>query len=199
MKKNKWVIFLIICSVIALLLVGASFYFKFFKNNAGAPQIKTPDVKKYFEENAEVISVTPVKKAKNTLSEKSLYEELKRRGFDKFPVTTNYSMDGAFKSKQEISSASEDKHPIYETYYRTSRNMLWSITIIDGNITAYPSSYNIEHSDKVPCIVSETEEIVSYDSSTNSFYTTKPKKSVLNVRVVGRIDARTLETIDLEG
>lgn len=156
------------------------------------------DVQKYFEERAEVISVTPVKDSKNTLSEKDVVNELRERGFSDCSITTCYSVDGSFIEAAEVSSGSSDTHPIYDIYYVTSKNELWVITVIDGMFFAYPSSYNLEHLDKVPVEFSETKEIASYDGSTNSIYLTIPKETVLDVRVIDKIDAKTLESINLE-
>lgn len=156
------------------------------------------DVKKYFEERAEVISVTPVKDSKNTLSEKNVIETFKERGFQDYPITTNYSFDGEYSDSRNASPASSDKHPMYTTYYVTSKNEFWIITSIDGTISATPSSYNLAHYDQVPVEVTESEQVASYDSISNSIYITKPKANVLDVRIVDRIDADTLETIDLE-
>ena len=154
--------------------------------------------KNYFEERAEIISVIPVKDSPNTLSEQQVVQELKSRGFQEYPVISRYSFDGEFGDRITASESSSDKHPIYETYFVTSKNELWVITSIDGTVTAYPSSYNLSHADQVPIEISESEQIASYDSFTNSVYITKPKSSVLNVRIVEKIDAETLESINLE-
>ncbi|MBO4477091.1 MAG: hypothetical protein J5757_02055 [Lachnospiraceae bacterium] len=156
------------------------------------------DVQKYFEERAEVISITPVKDSKNTLSEKDVVNELRERGFSDCSIMTCYSVDGSFIEAAEVSSGSSETHPIYDIYYVTSKNELWVITVIDGLFFAYPSSYNLEHMDKVPVEFSETRQIASYDSSTNSIYLTIPKETVLDVRVIDKIDAKTLESINLE-
>ena len=47
-------------------------------------------------------------------------------------------------------------------------------------------------------MVSETEEIASYDSTTNSIYLSIPHEDALDVRIVERIDASTIESLDLE-
>jgi hypothetical protein len=156
------------------------------------------DVRKYFEDRADIISVSPVAKSKNNYTETDVIAELDARGFKDFPVDANYTLDGQLDSSKVASDASSEMHPIYETYYYSSDEDLWIITIVDGTITASPASYNLNHVDKAPVLVSESEEIVSYDSSTNSFYRTIPKATVLNVIVVDRIDAQTLGSIKLE-
>ena len=44
----------------------------------------------------------------------------------------------------------------------------------------------------------ESEELISYDFTTNSFYRIIPKDNVLEVRVVDRVDAETLESLTVE-
>ena len=157
------------------------------------------DVSQYFEEKSEVISVTSVLNSEKTQSEKEAVQELRNRGFDNCPIITEYTIDGELIESRNVSDMSAEKHPIYEAYFVTSENEIWIITLIDGTISATPSSYNFEHAGDVPVEVAESEEIASYDSTTNSIYLTVPKKEVLDVRVVDRIDAKTLESIELEG
>ena len=154
---------------------------------------------RYSEERAEIISVTPVKKSKYTLSEKDVVEEFEARGFTQYPVTTGYSYDGKYSDPVKISGSSTAKHPIYETYYVTSKNEIWVITALDGMILATPSSYNINNAGKVPVLVSESQEIASYDSTTNSIYLTMPKPEAVTVKVIDRIDAKAIESLSLEG
>lgn len=156
------------------------------------------DIEEYFEANSEIKSVVSAVDSPNNLSEQNAVEVLENLGFIEYQVTTNYSIDGTFVEAVEASGSSADKHPLYETYYITENNELWVISVIDGTIMATPSSYNLEYSENVPIVVSESEEIVSYDSSTNSFYRTIPKDTVLKVWIVDRIDAETLEALTME-
>lgn len=169
-----------------------------FDNNTDNINTDEFDIKKYFEDRAEIISVIPVKDSTNTKSEKQVIQDLKERGFIEYPVNSRYTIDGELRNDITISESSSDKHPIYETYYVTSKNELWVITSIDGTVSAYPSSYNLSHENQVPIEISESEKIASYDCFTNSIYITKPKQSVLDVHVVERIDAETIESINLE-
>lgn len=164
------------------------------------PDMETlkPDIEAYFEENSEIISVVSVKESPNTLSEKEAVEELKNRGFTEYPVFTNYNYDGEYNDASSVSETSDDKHPIYQTYFVTSKNELWVITSIDGTVSASPSSYNLAHADQVLVQVAEAEQIASYDCFSNSVYITIPKSTALDVRIVDRIDADTLESLDLE-
>lgn len=157
------------------------------------------NVKEYFKENSDIKSVDSVKKSKNKVSESSVITDLRERGFKDYPVTYNYSINGEYSGSQTASETSEEKHPVYETYYVTAKEEVWIISVIDGTIMATPSSYNMAHSEKVAVLLSESNEIVSYDSNSNSFYRTIPKSTALDVRVVDKIDVKTLEAINLEG
>ncbi|MCR5060654.1 MAG: hypothetical protein K6A80_06440 [Saccharofermentans sp.] len=198
-KKNSKLPLIITLSVVGAAVVGTGiFAIVKLSGKKNDRLIEYPDVQKYFEERAEIISVTPVKDSKNTLSEKSVVAEMIERGFDKYPITSRYSFDGTFGDQLNASNDSSDKHPIYETYYVTSQNDIWVISVIDGKYSAAPSSYNLLHETSVPVMVSETEEIASYDSTTNSIYLSIPHEDALDVRIVERIDASTIESLDLE-
>ena len=101
-------------------------------------------------------------------------------------------------TEKEISKSSSDKHPMYITYYYTKKEELWTILVIDGDIMANPVSYNMQADSDKQIIVSESETITSYDNITNQFYRTVPNKSVLNVKVVKKINAKTLEKLTIE-
>ena len=196
---------IITLSVIGIALVGTA-VFAILKllniwNDRGntANTIEYPDIRAYFEERAEIISVTPVKDSKNTLSEQDAVEELRSRGFTQYPITSDYTIDGELEDDAAVSDDSSLKHPIYRTYFMSSENVLWSIALVDGKVIATPSSYNLEQTGGVPIEVSESEEIASYDLSTNSIYLTIPFDTTIDVRVVDRIDSETLDSFDLEG
>lgn len=198
-KKKNIPLFIALGVLGASLLGGGVFLgINAINNSKTKDDIDYPDIKAYFEENSEIKSVTKVKKSKNNLSEQDVIKELEDRGFTQYPITTNYSIDGVFDDEKELSSDSKDKHPVYETYYVTEKGELWVISVIDGTYSATPSYYNLENSDKTPILVSESEEVVSYDSSTNSYYRTIPKKTALDVRVVDKIDAKTIEDYKME-
>lgn len=195
-KKNLPVI--IICSVLGAVSLGLGIFgivTLIKKNNTPDTGIEFQDAESYYDENAVIRSVDPAKRDKDNMSEKEVLEELASRGFAGLPVTTDYSIDGSLIEEREISEDSSEKHPIYETNYIDSNDEVWNITLIGGSITASPVTYNYEHEGEVPLLVSETEEIVSYDSSENSFIRTLPKESALRVKTVKRIDAATLESI----
>ncbi len=205
MKKNKSKLpLIIIISVICVSFAGVGICAllkhseKSNDNEDYLQNIEYPDVRAYFEERSDIVSITPVKDSSNTLSEKGAFEELEERGFIEYPITADYTFEGGAGNSVDISYDSDALHPLYRTYYITSDDVYWAITMVDGKIMATPSSYNWGHTGGVPIELSETEEIASYDLSTNSIYLTIPFDSTLDVRIVDRIDAETLESFDLE-
>ena len=160
--------------------------------------IEYPDVEQYFKDNSSIVSVVSVKDSTTLLSESEAKQLLLSRGFTDYPVTTEYTIEGNIIEAVEISDTSTDKHPIYSTYYINSNNEVWVINVVEGTITASPLSYNLTYKDKTPIIVSESNEIVSYDSSSNQFYKTIPNDTTMDVRSVDRIDADTLDKLTVE-
>lgn len=200
-KKNRSL--LLICLSVfgaVLAVVGITIYIKQSTPNFTSPSgyFEYPDVNKYFEERADIISVTPIKKYKKTYSEKEVIEELEYRGFTDYPITAEYSFNGEFGDEVEISSESTDKHPVYQTYYINSSGIVWSIKVVGDKINAIPVSYNTMDSKQVPITVSENAEILSYDCTTNSYYLTIPYENVMGIRVVEKISAETLDTYTTE-
>ena len=161
-------------------------------------EVTPPDAEEYFNNNSTVLSVLNVEDAETVLSESEVYDLLTERGFEEYEIVTDYYMDGEFEDDMEISRYSSDKHPIYQTYYMTPEEDWWSIFIINNAIYANPVSYNLEDVTKVPVIISEKEEIISYDSTTNKYYVNQPNDSVILVKTVERIDSETLDRLTKE-
>ena len=156
------------------------------------------DADTYFEERAEVISVVDAAKSASVLTEKQVTEDLTNRGFDTFPITSDYSMDGDFYSDTEINSSSSEKHPLFTTYYVSSAGEYWTIYEVNGSIIAYPVSYNLQSQRGVQLVVSESEVITSYDSESNQFYETIPNQNSLIVITVDRIDVESLDKLTID-
>lgn len=196
--RKKHLPVIIICSLLGASAAGLGIFGIVTLINKNKPHdtgVEFKDAESFYDENAVIRSVDPAKRDRDNLSEKEALSELASRGFAGLPVTTSYSIDGTLIEELEISEDSSEKHPIYETYYISSNDEVWNITLIGGSITASPVTYNFEHEDEVPLLISEAEEIVSYDSSTNSFFRTIPKEDVLKVKRVARIDADTLGSV----
>lgn len=158
-------------------------------------KVETIDADSYFAENGKLLSAVPAPESPSVKTEAETVTELTSRGFDQFPVTSNYDMSGEFLNSAEASGSSPDKHPIYTTYYITENGDYWTIYQINGSIMAFPVSYNMESGSEVQVVISESEKIMSYDGNTNKFYETIPYETSLIVKVVERIDAATIESL----
>lgn len=160
--------------------------------------VDAPDADEYFENNSTVVSVVDAATSVDVLTEKQVSSSLTGLGFTDYPITSDYTMDGTYYRAAEISQCSGDKHPVYETYYVTKDDHVWTIFVINGKVMANPVSYNLQSGLGVQVIISETESVISYDGTTNQFYETVPNASELVVKVVDKIDAQTLETLTFE-
>ncbi|MBE7041766.1 MAG: hypothetical protein E7400_07360 [Ruminococcaceae bacterium] len=158
-------------------------------------KVTKPNADEYFKNNSTIVSQGAASGSCRTEAE--AYQNLADRGFTQQAITSQYTADGGYSQAKEISSSGTDKHPVYVTYYQTESGNVWSIVEINGTITANPVFYNASGRSDVEVLISESETITSYDSTLNKFYVTKPNESVAVVKIVGRIDAATLETLTI--
>jgi len=164
----------------------------------GTYEVIPPDAEEYFEQNATLEEKISAEKSLTIHTEAEAYENLQTRGFAVFPITSEYSINGAYGPAKEISYYGSQKHPVYHTYYRTASDQIWAVMEINGEVFALPLSYNSQTEDGVPAILSETGKVTSYDSTTNTFFVTVPNPSVFKVITVERIDEQILETTGWE-
>ena len=157
--------------------------------------VTSPDADEYFNYNSKVIAVIDANMSNDVPTEAQTFEILTERGFTEFSITSDYTMDGTYYDAADILESSASKHPVYETYYVTGSGDVWTIIMINGRIMANPVSYNLQSNLGVQVIISETDTVTSYDSTTNQFYETLPHDSELIVKTVKTIDADTLETL----
>lgn len=188
--------------IIFIMIVCVSLQFQGCKKNDDSTEESTygvehPDADKYYEENSQIISEIKAKKSKNVNTEEEVITILRERGFDQYPVESEYLLDGEYYDSESVSEDSDEKHPIYETYYVNEKEEIWIITVINGEIMANPVSYNLQSEKEVETVISETETIMSYDSTTNKFYETIPDTSVLEVIVIDNINADILDTLTI--
>lgn len=158
-------------------------------------EVAPPDADEYFHNNSQVISEMCVKDSNTVHTEAEAYANFADRGFTDYSITTEYSMDGEYSDAVDISDTSSATHPIYQTYYITESGDIWTIFEINGVVMANPVSYNMESDFGIQVIISESNTVTSYDSTTNKFYETIPKVTELLVQTVSRIDAETLESL----
>jgi hypothetical protein len=156
------------------------------------------DADEYFEQTSEVLADYDINESEDILTEEQIYNELVERGFEGYPITVEYDMDGVYYKAVDISQSSSDKHPVYHMDYSAPSGEIWDIIVINDAIMANPLSYNIQSTRAAQLVISETDVITSYDSAKNKFYENIPYESELIVIVVDKIDAETLERITIE-
>lgn len=152
----------------------------------------------YYWDNSEVIKVIDAQESNDVPNETEVMSVLKERGFVDYPITYEYSIEGKYGDETEVLEGSTNRHPMYQTYYVTKNGEVWSIFVINGAIFANPASFNLESELKAQLLFAETKELTSYDDETNKFYVTIPKESAAIVKVVEKIDAKTLDKLTIE-
>ena len=150
------------------------------------------DAETYYERRSEVLDVAEADVSVSVHTEAEASANFIERGFDQYPVTTDYTLQGEYIGETEISSDSDEKHPVYETYYMGGEEIIWVIYEINGRIIADPVSYNLESGRNVRLVIAENTTLISYDGTMNRFYETVPDASVLFLKTVPRIDAQML-------
>ena len=149
----------------------------------------------YYQENATVVEVIDASKSEDTPTEDEVTALLRERGFTRFPVTYEFAEGGDYEGTTEITGDSRKTHPIYQTYFEADNGDIWTIFVINGNVMANPASYNLRSPHPVQLLISETEELTSYDNQTDRYFVTIPNDSAVIVKTVDRIDAQTINSI----
>lgn len=167
------------------------------EEKANAMKSDSVNVEEYYKEKSEIVTSYDVKTSDKIKSEKQTVEDINGRGFDQYPISYEYSIDGEYIKEQEALNKKE-KHPVYRTYYTSTSGELWTIIVTNGSMVANPVSYNMQSNRGVQLIFAESEIITGYDSQNNMFYETVPKESELIVHVVDKIDAETLDSLTVE-
>ena len=160
--------------------------------------VQASDAYAYYEQNSNIIAVIDAQASAAVLTEAETYSTLTDLGFTQFPITASYSMNGAYYDAEEITGNGSAKHPIYETYYFTSKGEVWTIFMINGAVMANPVSYNLQSNLGAQVMLSASETVMSYDSATNTFFETVPKSNALFLLIAERIDASLLEMLTIE-
>lgn len=155
------------------------------------------EVEKYYKENAKIIGIVDVT-PEETLSEVEVTKLLNEKGFKNYPITSLYSLTGEYGGEQEIDINSNEKHPIYGTYYVSSTGELWYITVVGKEIYANPLSYNISANMSVQTTISSNDWIMGYDDEKDRFFKVKMKDTSLIVKVIDEINTKTLDKLTIE-
>lgn len=168
-----------------------------FQEDLEEYMVEVPNAEVYFQGHSQVLTVTDAKKSENVFTESEVAALLADRGFNSI-ITTDYKIDGSYIGASALLEPSTEKHPIYQTTFLSQDEELWEIYIIDGDIFANPVSFNIQSAPDIQILVAESDEVTSYDCTSNTFYKTIPDPSTLIVQKVSSIDAETLHTITLK-
>ena len=132
------------------------------------------------------------------LTEAQAYSLLKDRGFSG-KIKTEYTMDGDYIDAIEIAEDSDEKHPVYNTYYSDKNGGVWIITLVNDRIFANPFSYNTDEYNSLTVFVSETATLLNYDGKADMFYEIEPDENALMIQKVKSIDSDTLDEIEVGG
>lgn len=201
--NKKWQIVLIwlggIAVVALIVMVGmkSSVERKITEELADEKKGERIDVEEYYSQNGDLIDKYSAEESDDVQSEKQALVDMENRGFNDYPVYSDYLISGEYTGMIEISETDEI-HPSYQTSYITSEGDIWTIFLMNGAVIANPVSYNMQSGRNVQLILSESEKIMGYDSETNMFYEVKINESELIVKVVDRIDAQTLDKLSVE-
>ena len=160
-------------------------------------EISASEVAEYYKENAEIIGIVDVS-PEETLSEAEVTKLLNEKGFKSYPIMSLYSLTGDYGDEQEIDSNSNEKHPMYGTYYASNSGELWYITVVGKEIYANPLSYNISTNMSVQTTISSSDWILGYDDERDRFFKVKMKDTALIVKVIDEITAETLDKLTIE-
>ena len=156
------------------------------------------DAKEYYGNNSELIEIIPAEESENALNESEVTQLLLNKGFNESPITYDFSITGDYVGKTEISEGSTDIHPMYQTLYLSKNEEVWVIYVINNSVFAYPFSFNMDSNLSVEMLISESENVTSYDDATNQFYITVPHSSEIYIHTVGDINAETLDGLTIE-
>lgn len=202
-RRNK---FILLAILIAVLVVGivVNLVFVFLngtsenKSRDVNSQVEYIDADTYFEQNAKIISKYSAKDSKNVTTESETYKILSERGFNDYPITATYNMEGEYITSEITDFESSEKHPMYSTYYATELGEIWIINVLDGSITASPVTYNQNVESTVETLIAEDDTMISYDGPLNKYYEIIPFESFAILKKVEKIDADTLESLSTE-
>lgn len=165
----------------------------------GLPKPENPtEADDYYWDNSTVLDVIDAKESTDVPTEVETADILKERGFEGYPITYEYTLEGEFVGTEESAESTTVKHPMYMTYYVSQNNEVWSIFVINGEIFANPFSFNMVSTLETQLLISENEWLTSYNNGVNKFYVNIPKESAVIVKAVDRICADTLDKLTVE-
>ena len=152
----------------------------------------------YYFSTSEVIEVIPVEESEDVPTEAEVINLLKERGFDDYPVTYEFTINGEYVDETEAAEGAASKHPMYYTFYISANREVWLIYVVNGMVMASPVSFNLTSALGVEVLVSESEALTGYDDVSNQFYINIPYESTAIVKRVDKINAETLDRLTVE-
>ena len=208
-KGKKKLIIILICVVCLAAVVAALFILGVFRSEkktgegSTIPPRKVPNEEKLERPNADdtmaaygaIVNRIPAKDSQALKPEAEAAKDFADRGFTQNPVTASFTVDGQYTTATEISSTSLVKHPYYETTYITPDNVMWVISEVNGQMMAYPASYNSNGNWSVMHMVAENETVYGYDSAKNQFYELEANGTGMVLKRIDRIDTQTLDSL----
>lgn len=165
----------------------------------GLPKPENPtEADDYYWDNSTVLDVIDAKESPDIPTEAEVVDILKERGFEGYPITYEYTLDGEFVGTEESAESTTAKRPMYMTYYVSQNNEVWTVFVINGEVFANPFSFNLVSTLETQLLISENDWLTSYNNSVNKFYVNIPKESAVVVKTVDRICADTLDKLTVE-
>ena len=156
------------------------------------------DAETYFRGMGKVIKKRSANDSTNAYSVGDLEKELTERGFSDLKLECSFTMDGEYLPDHKIGEDRAIKYPMYEGAYVTPNNELWTITVVDNQITAYPVSYNYESKLGFEVVLAEKEQLIAYVGEENRFYDIVPASSVTRMIIVDKISSEVLNSMNKE-
>lgn len=152
----------------------------------------------YYNNNSQLIDVVDAEESDDVLTESEVKTILEGNGFVDYPITYEFLIDGEYCEQTEVSDDSSNKHPMYQTFYLSASGEMWAIYVINGDVFANPLNYNMESDFNVQLLITESNELTSYDDQSNKFYITIPYESEIITKTVDKINAETLDKLTAE-
>ncbi len=203
-KQNKKKSFIVlIISLVFIIGIGLMLALFFLNNNSkNIVSMDMPDnpteTDEYFWENSIVVDVIDVAESEDVLTESEVSMVLEERGFLYYPITYKYTIDGDYTGKTEIQSDSNEKHPVYQTFYMSDSGDVWTIYVVNGSVIAYPVSINISSDLDAQILYADSNQLISYAEEGNKFYVTVPFEETIILKEIDIIDATELNKISSE-
>ena len=153
-------------------------------------QLPELDAEAYYASFADVRDAVSAKDSKSMRSEKEVAQSFAARGF----TGTIFAVDP--DGSREISSASDDRHPMYTATFVTESGDVWSITEINGVISAEPVSFSEGANWETRYLLAESKYLMGYDPVKEVFYQLVPNGDSLILKTVDQIDAEKLSELN---